>query len=294
MPAAPLIVALISDLFFSVQVENTARTLGYRVARIERASDMEPADDVLAASGPTLPAVFRGEPLDGRGAMLVAQLIEWQPVLIIVDLSSQSLPWADWIAAVKAGAATRRIPVLAYGPHTDLSLRAKALDVGCDVVVAKSRLVTGLPELITQYARRLDETGLAADCTGELSALAIKGIELFNAQAYFEAHEELELAWGDDKGPGRELYRGILQVAVAYLHIQRGNYRGALKMFLRLRQWLDPMPAVCRGVDVAQLRQDALAARAALEALGPDRLSEFDRQLLRPVQMAGDPSRPTA
>jgi hypothetical protein len=114
--------------------------------------------------------------------------------------------------------------------------------------VAKSRLVTGLPELIEQYARRIDETGLAADCSGALSELAVKGIALFNAQAFFEAHEELELAWGADKGPGRELYRGILQVAVAYLHIQRGNYRGALKMFLRLRQWLDPMPDTCRGV----------------------------------------------
>jgi predicted metal-dependent hydrolase len=176
--------------------------------------------------------------------------------------------------------------VLAYGPHTDLELRTRALDVGCDAVVAKSRLVSALPELIEQYARRTDEAGLTSDCTGPLSELAQKGIALFNAGAYFEAHEELELAWNADAGPGRELYRGILQVAVAYLHLTRGNYRGALKMFLRLRQWLDPMPAVCRGVDVAQLRRDALAARAALEALGPDQIAEFDLASLQPVKMA--------
>lgn len=283
MPDQPVIVALISDLFFSVQVENTARALGYRLARIERVADLEPGDEAPAER--ERPGAFRGEPLTGRGAVLVARLAEWQPVLIIVDLSSTSLPWAEWVAAVKAGPATRRIPVLAFGPHTDLDLRATALDVGCDVIVAKSRLVTGLPELIAQYGRRVDEAGLAADCGGALSELAVKGIALFNAQAYFEAHEELELAWGEDTGPGRELYRGILQVAVAYLQISRGNYRGALKMFLRLRQWLDPMPDTCRGVDVAQLRQDALAARAALEALGPDRLAEFDRALLRPVRL---------
>ncbi len=146
-----------------------------------------------------------------------------------------------------------------------------------------------MPDLIAQYARRLDTAGLAADCAGPLSALALKGIALFNAQAYFEAHEELEHAWNADQGPGRELYRGLLQVAVAYLHLTRGNYRGALKMFLRLRQWLDPMPDVCRGVDVAQLRRDALAARAALEALGPERVAEFDRALLKPVKVAGQP-----
>jgi len=287
MSELPLIVALISDLFFSVQVENAARALGYRVQRIERGSEIEP--DAGAPTDREWPAAFLGETLTGPGAALVARLIEWHPVLIILDLSSPSIPWPEWIAAVKAGPATRRIPVLAFGPHTDLDLRARALDVGCDAVIARSRLVTALPELIEQYARRLDEAGLAADCGGELSALAVKGIALFNAQSYFEAHEELELAWGEDQGPGRELYRGMLQVAVAYLQITRGNYRGALKMFLRLRQWLDPMPATCRGVDVAQLRQDALAARAALEALGPDHLADFDRQLLQPVKLTAHP-----
>ncbi len=290
MAEQALIVALISDLFFSVQVENAARALGYRVTLIERGGALEQpgaAEQVPAPVGRS-----PSEPLTGPTAALIARLAEWQPVLILLDLSSTAIPWADWIAAVKSASATRRIPVLAFGPHTDLDLRAKALDVGCDAVIARSRLVSALPELIQQYARRLDAAGLAADCSGELSALAVKGIALFNAQSYFDAHEELELAWGEDKGPGRELYRGILQVAVAYLQITRGNYRGALKMFLRLRQWLDPMPATCRGVDVEQLRQDALAARAALEAVGPDNMADFDRRLLQPVKLVAQPEPP--
>lgn len=285
MGEPPVIVALISDLFFSVQVENYARALGYAVKRIERPADIEPADE--AENNLPAATAFLGEPLAGRGAVLVARLIEWRPTLIIVDLNSTTLPWPAWVAAIKAGAATRRIPVLGFGPHTDLALRERALDVGCDAVVARSRLVSGLPELIAQYGRQDDVVGLAADCAGPLSPLAVEGIDLFNRQAYFEAHEALEHAWNADHGAGRELYRGVLQVAVAYLHISRGNYRGALKMFLRLRQWLDPLPAVCRGVDVAQLRQDALAARAALEALGPDRVGEFDRSLLKPVHIVG-------
>ena len=100
-----------------------------------------------------------------------------------------------------------------------------------------------------------------------------------------EAHEELELAWKAESRPIRELYRGVLQVAVAYLHITRGNYPGALKMFLRLRQWLDPLPDECLGVNVAQLRTDARAARTALEALGPDQLDQFDLRLLKPVRV---------
>jgi hypothetical protein len=54
-------------------------------------------------------------------------------------------------------------------------------------------------------------------------------------------------------------------------------------MFLRLRQWIDPLPETCRGVDVARLRADALAAQAQLQALGPELISEFDRRVFRPV-----------
>jgi predicted metal-dependent hydrolase len=175
---------------------------------------------------------------------------------------------------------------VAFGPHTDLELRARAIDVGCDAVIAKGRFVSALPELIQQYARHGDQEVLAADCAGELSALARQGIELFNRHDFFEAHEVLEHAWNDETGPVRELYRGILQVAVAYLQIERRNYNGALKMFLRLRQWLDPLPDACRGVDVAQLRTDALAARAELERLGPQRVHEFNQDLFKPLEVS--------
>lgn len=50
-------------------------------------------------------------------------------------------------------------------------------------------------------------------------------------------------------------------------------------------QWLALLPDVCQGVDVRQLREDSFRVRAELERLGPTRLHEFDRALLRPVQM---------
>jgi len=276
MPQPALILGLVSDLFFSAPIDNTVRALGYQVKWIDRGDALEP-DDLNDDPQRT------GEPLTGRGAAFIAQVVEWQPALVIVELSSRAIPWEAWIAALKSSSATRRIPVIAFGPHTDLELRARALDVGCDVVIAKSRLVTALPELIEKYARKLPGEALAVDCQSELSELALKGIELFNRREFFEAHEELEHAWNAEPGPARELYRGILQVAVAYLQITRKNHNGALKMFLRMRQWLDPLPDECRGVNVVQLRADALAARAELERLGPERVSEFDPALLKPL-----------
>ncbi len=275
MSQPPLILGLVSDLFFTVQIENAVKALGYRARWIERGEAVEPVQPAAAARP--------GEPLTRTGSVFIARLVEWQPALVIVELSSRAIPWPEWIAALKSSAATRRIPVVAFGPHTDLDLRARAIDVGCDAVIAKGRLVTALPELIQKYARLADTTGLEADCEGELSALALKGIELFNRREFFEAHEELEHAWNEEPGPARELYRGILQVAVAYLQITRQNYNGALKMFLRMRQWLDPLPDQCRGVDVGQLRADALAARAELERLGTERIGEFDPGQFKPL-----------
>jgi len=128
-----------------------------------------------------------------------------------------------------------------------------------------------------------DRPILEQTCQAPLSELAQRGLQLYNQGEYFEAHEVLEAAWRQDQTPGRELYQGILQVGIAYLQIERGNYLGALKMFLRARRWLDPLPDQCRGVQVEQLRQDAQRAQAALKALGREHLAEFDRSLFRPV-----------
>jgi hypothetical protein len=122
-----------------------------------------------------------------------------------------------------------------------------------------------------------------ADCDGPLHVRARAGILLFNQGRYFDAHEELEAAWKEEKGKVRELYQGILEAAVTYLHITRGNYPGALKVYGRSMRWLKDWPEYCRGVDVGQLRRDLGAAIAELQQLGPDGSAGFDRALLRPV-----------
>ena len=109
------------------------------------------------------------------------------------------------------------------------------------------------------------------------------GITLMNRREFFAAHEALEIAWMDEKSAIRDVYRGILQTAVAYLHIQRGNYRGAIKMLARCQQWLAPFPAVCRGIDLHRLREDIRAVEKNVIRLGPDGLKSFDQSGFRPV-----------
>ena len=112
---------------------------------------------------------------------------------------------------------------------------------------------------------------------------AVAGLRLFNAGEYFEAHEALELAWREDNSTIRDLYRGILQVAVMYHHILQQNFRGAIKVYHRCMPWLEPFPTYCRGVDVGSLRHNCQEVYDELARLGPNGISRFDRSYLRPI-----------
>jgi predicted metal-dependent hydrolase len=121
------------------------------------------------------------------------------------------------------------------------------------------------------------------ECEGAVHPAAAKGIRLFNRGEYFEAHEALEEAWRAEMGPVRDLYRGILQIAVTYLHITRNNYDGAIKVFGRSQRWMRGWPETCRGIEIGRLRQDAADAMAEVERLGRDHLSAFDKAWLKPI-----------
>lgn len=125
-------------------------------------------------------------------------------------------------------------------------------------------------------------------CSAPLHPQAKLGLRLFNAGEYFEAHEALEDAWNAENGQVRELYRGVLQIAVVYLHVTRRNYNGAVKVYARSQRWLEDWPDICRGIDVGKLRRDAEAVINEVKRLGTEKISDFDNSLLKPVKWDED------
>jgi predicted metal-dependent hydrolase len=121
------------------------------------------------------------------------------------------------------------------------------------------------------------------DCSASLPSEARRGLQLFNAGEFFEAHEALENAWRAESGPIRLLYQAILQVAVTYLHIQRGNYEGAIQLAARAMPKLERWQPVCCGVDVAGLKRDFAAILEQLTRLGPDGIKAFDTSSFRMI-----------
>lgn len=125
-------------------------------------------------------------------------------------------------------------------------------------------------------------------CHGRLHPKAVEGLLLFNKRMYFEAHEEMEQAWREEHGEIRNLYKGILQVAVTYLHIMRENYEGAIKVHARCSQRLKDWPDVCRGIRVRKMRGDLETVMQEVHRLGREHLMEFDPLHFKNIEWTGE------
>ena len=94
-----------------------------------------------------------------------------------------------------------------------------------------------------------------------------RGVQLFNAGRYWDAHEAWEEAWMPDrKGLDGGFYKGLIQVAAGCLHYGRRNRRGALNKWRSGADYLRPYLPANQGLDLAALVRATDANLAALES----------------------------
>lgn len=109
-----LVLAVANDLFFADRIGGALRQLGHQGLVVDLSSDSIPA-------------------LPSETGLVIADLEAGEPVLELIR------------AAHRAG-----VPTLAFGPHTDLALRAQARAAGVSRVVAKSKLTASFAELVSE------------------------------------------------------------------------------------------------------------------------------------------------
>ena len=112
-------------------------------------------------------------------------------------------------------------------------------------------------------------------CYQPLNELVQQSLILFNQQAFFACHELLEEAWLRAAGPCRQLYQGMLQLSVAFYHIQQKNSSGALKVLKRAQMKFVDLPDHCQGIDIAYLRSICQEFEAALQTFPHQKLPPF-------------------
>ncbi|WP_320676664.1 DUF309 domain-containing protein [Prochlorococcus sp. MIT 1300] len=59
----------------------------------------------------------------------------------------------------------------------------------------------------------------------------LKAVDLFNQKDWYSSHDFFEEIWHESHGPERITIQGILQVAVAQLHLESGNKNGATILY---------------------------------------------------------------
>ncbi len=84
-----------------------------------------------------------------------------------------------------------------------------------------------------------------------------RGIALFNAGKFFEAHEAWEEIWMTETGSEKTFLQGLIQIAAAFHHQIRGNPRGMKSLLAAGLAKLSRFPATHGGIDVADLRKAA-------------------------------------
>jgi predicted metal-dependent hydrolase len=82
---------------------------------------------------------------------------------------------------------------------------------------------------------------------------------------YFEAHEELELAWRAADAEERDFYQGLVLVTVAWYQAGRGNRNGCERQLEKAQRRLRTYGTRYRGVDVAGVLRQVRAAAASVE-----------------------------
>jgi predicted metal-dependent hydrolase len=93
-----------------------------------------------------------------------------------------------------------------------------------------------------------------------------RGLQLIREGAYFEAHEELEDDWRVAPPEERDFLQGLVHVAVAWLHAERGNRNGCERQLEKAARRLGPYRPEHRGIDVDTVLTDVETARLRVEA----------------------------
>lgn len=80
---------------------------------------------------------------------------------------------------------------------------------------------------------------------GKLDAHYLGYFDCFNRRLFYEAHEVLEHIWLQDKhGPNGAFYKGLIQLAGAFVHLQKNRPQPASSLFKLALANLEKYPPI--------------------------------------------------
>jgi CheY-like chemotaxis protein len=121
MSLAKKIVAVVSDLMFTVKIQEAAKRAGVEAVFVKSENEA------------------------------VAEAKQ-NPAVIILDLNNSTLNALDVIAKLKNDEATSNVKLLGFVSHVQADFKEAAEDKGCDVVMPRSAFSHKLAAILRRYA----------------------------------------------------------------------------------------------------------------------------------------------
>ncbi len=111
-----------------------------------------------------------------------------------------------------------------------------------------------------------------------------RAVEQFNSGAYYACHETLEKLWLEDKTRERDVYKGILQIAVALFHMRQGNISGTKRLLRSGASLIRPFGPKWSGLDLERLGSDSLKLLQYLEKRDKEGAHDLEALIIQRVQ----------
>jgi PleD family two-component response regulator len=118
------VLAVVSDLFFSVKISDAAKRAGMALEFIKDEKE------VIAKA-------------------------KSKPSLIIFDLNFEDIQPLKLISKLKHSADYKGISLIGYLSHVQGELKQKAQEAGCDMVMARSAFSQNLPQILKRHSGHL-------------------------------------------------------------------------------------------------------------------------------------------
>ena len=117
MPENSRVVALVDDLMFLSRITEAAAGLGLEVKK-------------------------------ARNVVELVEACRLSPRVVLVDLDSSRLPWAEGLAALRADPALANVPVVGFYGHVHTERARQGEQAGCTQVLARGAFVQQLRRLL--------------------------------------------------------------------------------------------------------------------------------------------------
>ncbi len=115
------ILAVVTDLFFSVKLIEAAKRAGLALEFVKDSTE-------------------------------VLERAKTKPSLIVLDLNFDAANPIKLISRLKADAETKGISLIGYLSHLQAELKQQAQEAGCDMVLARSAFSRNLPQIFKRHS----------------------------------------------------------------------------------------------------------------------------------------------